>query len=316
MLALKPLTEKSTATAPRVSFGLSDDGIVTVYGDARQRTIYSIDALDLSITRHIPEDAEISGEDILVLGYTSYLYALRLGDTRMMRRLTSVSRDVVTRTRDSMFMSFDMVKYKMATLRCVIQRLTPQDYLKVEKHFVACGLRREDAVLYYLLYNNNDVQKFVKLLQTIEDDSFSLEVDTLAKEVAISSKTYSEFEKTATYWTNKRLRFIISSNRYHFTQVRNDLCDRAIAAYYWVRPFYSKLHATNYAKRGLDNASKEMIKYYNDPSRARLIKNDDGTFENVIRDITDDVYATLANFREEEDLLIEAIDAKREGLEY
>src|ERR1051325_3346248 len=125
-VAMKPLTERSNDVS-KVAFCLNGDGIVTLAGDNRRKIIYAIDATDLSIVRHIPNDADINGSDIVTLAYLSYLYTLRLADTRMMRRLTSVPREVITTTRDNVFMSYDMVKYKIATIRCVLQRLTPND---------------------------------------------------------------------------------------------------------------------------------------------------------------------------------------------
>ena len=310
MLAMRALTEKSTNTKDRISFCLNGDGIAIIHGTDRVRTTYAVDATDLSIVRHIPHDIDMTGEDILILAYLSYLYALRLADTRMMRRLTNVDRTVVVATRDSMFTSFDMVRYKIATLRCIAQRLTPQDSRLVERHFIACGLKREDAILYYLLYNNNDIQEFVEHVRKIEDSSFVLDVETLPKEID-DRKVYSEFEKTATYHTNKSLRFIATGNNLSFTDVRDELKLRAIQAYYWVRPFYSKLHAINYAKSGLNGYRMVLIEYYNKPERARLVRDDQGNFINTIREITEDVFSSV-DIYENENSLIEYIDEKRQ----
>ena len=310
MLAMCSLTERSTQQRDRVSFCLNGDGIAIVYGTQRLKTTYAIDATDLSIVKHIPTNTDMTGEDILILAYLSYLYALRLADTRMMRRLTKVDRTVVVATRDNMFMSFDMVRYKIATLRCIAQRLTPDNSVMVEHHFMACGLKREDAILYYLLYNNNDIQELVEHVRKIEDPSFVLSVTTLPNEID-DVKVWSEFEKTATYHTNKSLRFIVTGNNLSFTDIRDELKLRAIQAYYWVRPFYSKLHAINYAKSGLNGYRMVLIDYYNKPERARIVRDDQGNFSNVIRDITEDVFASV-DIYEQENNLIDYIDEKRQ----
>jgi len=309
MLAMRPLTERSTETLDRISFCLNGSGIVILHGVERTKITYAIDATDLSIVKHIPCDVDVTGEDILNLAYLSYLYALRLADTRMMRRLTKVDRSVVTTTRDNVFLSFDMVKYKIATLRCVIQQLTPEQSERVERNFIACGLKREDAILYYLLYNNNDVQEFIEHIRKIEDRTFTLDVNALPLELE-DRKINSEFEKTATYHTNASLRFIVTGNNWSFNDIRNELKLRAVQAYYWVRPFYTQLHSINYAKASLNGYRMELIKYYNQPERARIVRDEQGNFQNVIREITEDVFSAV-DIYEQENNMIEYLDYKR-----
>lgn len=304
---LMPLTEKSTDNNFKLAFCLTDNGILTVSGRERKRTVHGVDVTNLSIIKHIPHDESLNCDDLLVLGYLSYLYILRLVDTRTIRRLTKVPRHVVSQTRDTLFRTYDIVRYKIATMRCVYQSLTPKHKTAVEQQFMACGLRRTDAVLYYLLYDNNDIQQFIKSLQSIEDTKFVLDVDTLSRELYWDRSTNKEFEKAATYNTNK-IRFIHTSNRYDFLDQRNDLKAHAIQAYYWVRPFYNKLHATNYAKNALRGYSQVLIDYHNKDERSRLIKTEDG-YDNVIRDLTPDIYAGDSLF-EIEDQMVDYLDEK------
>ena len=308
---MKLLTDTAKTADRGVAYCLTDDGIVTLSGLERHRRVYGVDTTDLSITRHIPS-TELNGEDIFVLAYLSYLYTLRLADTRMMRRLTKVDRKVVTQTKDNVFMSPDMVKYKIATLRCVVQQLTPNDYKQVEKHFVECGLNRVDAILYYLLYDNNDVQEFIKQIALIEDLKFSLSVDVLSRELDKNPKNFHEFEKTATYFTRSKLLFICHGNRFDFNDLKHDLIERAVQAYYWVRPFYNVLHAVNYAKSAIRGFQNCLIEYYNEEDRRRTFADSESPtgYSNVIRDYTDDVLAK-ASINETENAMLEYLDYMR-----
>lgn len=305
---LIPLTEKSTDNNHKLAFCLTDDGIITVSGKKRVRTVHGVDVTSLSIIKHIPHDDSLTCDDLLILGYLSFLYTLRLVDTRDMRRLTKVPRDVVTKTKDSIFRSYDLVRYKIATLRCVYRSLTPSNKTEVEKQFMACGLKRGDAVLYYLMYDNNDIMQFVQSLEAIEDTKFVLDVNTLALELEFDKKINKEFEKAATYHANT-IRFIATSNRMDFLDLRNDLKTHAIQSYYWVRPFYGKLHAVNYAKLAVRGYAQVMIDYYNKDERSRLVKTAEGGYDNIIRDLTPDMHAGDSIY-EVEDQMIEYLDEK------
>ena len=122
---LLPLTDKSSEKSYKLAFCLNNEGIVTVSGKNRVKRVHGVDVTSLSIVKHIPVDDSITQEDILILAYLAYLYTLRVVDTRAMRRLTKVPRQVVTDTKDSIFRSYDIVRYKIATLRCVYRSLSP-----------------------------------------------------------------------------------------------------------------------------------------------------------------------------------------------
>ena len=304
MQVMRSLTEANTAEHPRIAFCLNGDGIVTLSGEARHRRVYAIDATELTIAKHIHAEEDITGEDVFIMSYLSYLYTLRLADTRKMRRLTKVSREVVTETKDKLFLSIDMVKYKIATMRCVAQKLTPANNLAIEQHFLDCGLRHEDATLYHVLYDNNDVQDFVKIMSTIEDKTFKLSVGSLSQE--LTKETISEFEKTANWFTRSKLRFIAHGNRFDYTDIQRDLFLRSIQAYYWVRPFFNQLHAVNYAKSSIRGYTQCLIEYYNKEDRRRTISTENG-YDNVVRDITDEVFARIDR-NEVEENMIEYLD--------
>ena len=305
---LLPLTDKSSENSYKLSFCLNDEGIVTISGKKRVKKVHGVNVTDLSIVKHIPFDESLSQEDIFVLAYLAYLYTLRVVDTRTMRRLTKVPRQVVTDTKDNIFRSYDIVRYKIATLRCVYRSLTPKNPREVEQQFLACGLKATDAVLYYLMYDNNDIQTFVKSIETMEDTKFVLSINTLERELETDIKINKEFEKTAAYFTWKTLMFIVYGNNFTFEDIRNDLKTHAIQSYYWVRPFYSKLHAINYAKNSIRGYTQVLIDYYNKEDRRRIFATENG-YDNVIRDLTPDI-VVYDNAFDVEEQIVEYLDEK------
>ena len=121
----------------------------------------------------------------------------------------------------------------------------------------------------------------------MEDTRFVLSNNTLSEEID-NKRTHSEIEKAATYHANT-IRFVAYGNRFDFVDLRNDLKTHAIQSYYWVRPFYNKEHALNYAKNSVRGYTHVTRDYYNKEDRQRIIVTEDG-YDNVIRDLSPDVY--------------------------
>lgn len=309
---MKPLTVPSCTDQPRVAFRMTDSGLVTLSGRRRERRLYDIDINRWSLTRHIPnKEHSIDSYDTVNLAYLGYLYTLRLADTKMIRRLTKVHKDVVTETKDNIFKSGDILQYKIATMRCAIDQLTPSNTYKIEKHFVACGLTSDDAILYHLLYHNHDLERFLDLLQEITDLVFTLDVDTLRNEIFTHKKALSEFNKQANYFAYRKLKFIASGNRFDVTDMKQDLLERGIQSYYWVRPFYSVEHAINYAKRSMHGYMNVLIAYYNHEDRRRLSEDTGFGSDNVLRSFDDNEEGFASTFSTEEDAMISYLDYKR-----
>jgi hypothetical protein len=305
MLPILPLTEKSTQERPRAGVGIADKGIVLYSGKKRERHVYGINIMDLSLVQHIPQETSMSGRDMLILIYSSYLYILRLTNTRSMRRLTSVPRNVVTETKENVFGSFDIISYKIATLRCLCKGLSPDDAHEVEEEFQKCGLRKVDATLYFMLHLNDDAIDLVKSLKTVEDKSFVLSNNTIPEE--IDDYVLKELRKAANY-NAYGIRFIAHANRMQIEDLTLDLMSRAIQAYYWVRPFYSKEHAVNYGKRACHGYAQNLREFYQSPDRARAINTGEG-YDNTIRDIDDNMHM-YDSYTEEENRIIDYLDYK------
>jgi hypothetical protein len=154
------------------------------------------------------------------------------------------------------------------------------------------GLKREDRILYAFLYYNNDVAKFVKLLRTVED-GIALTPNALKDE--IQGTTYKRMRNAASSLAARKLSFIAKGNRFENKDLASDLLMRGVQAYYWVRPFYNKLHAINYACHAMDGWSKCLIKHYTDPQRARIVESGGG-YENTVTEIVGDAFTD--NFSE------------------
>lgn len=271
------------------------------------REYYSLDLNRVGLRRHIP-DQFITDSNLLRLIYQLYMYTLRLSDTTDIKKLRFLSKEDASSIRLAVFSSFDLVSYKIATLRCFYRRLKPSVHMdKIIEMFKAEGLSRYDAILYCLLYHN-DLHAFADLISKIEDDSepFLLSSKTLTLEVS-EPATYKKFRNWASSVTARKLEFIYSGNRYEHTDLQNELVTRACQAYYWVRPFYSKAHAANYATAAINGYSQILITHYTHPDRQRTFATATG-YDNTIIGITENEPG-LAGFCE--DSMLTYIDLKR-----
>jgi len=313
MHVMRALTERSTDEKSRVAFRVRSDGLVVLVGLYREKHIYSVDLNRLSMMRHIPADMDTNDLDdyeIVRLLYQSYLYALRLSNTKTMRRLTSVPKDLVTGVRDNLFMSRDLLRYKIATMRCVIENLSPRDVQRIEYHFKACELTSDDTIFYHLLVHNQDADEFAKIIKTCTDEKFVVSIDTIPHELETNKKAYQAINKQSAYFAFKKLAFIATGNRFNPADLQQDLLTRAVQAYYWVRPFYSVEHAINYAKRALHGYKNCLIDYYNDDCRRRITEDVGYGSTNTICDF-DDGQSYADNGRNAyEDAMIEMLDMK------
>ena len=262
--------------------------------------------MSLGIAKHIPGYKTKNPRDVLRMGYCLYKYALRLSLVSDMKKLQAVPSSEITAIKDSIFTSYDLVLYKLATIRCVLKKLNPaNDWDGIGRIFEEYGLRREDRLLYAFLYYNGDAARLISALKKVED-GFPLTVDALRKEIAEPS-TYRRIRNAASHYSSKKLTFIAKGNRFDKKDMASDLMLRGVQAYYWVRPFYSKLHAINYACSAMQGWTQCLISYYTDESRARIYSTPEG-YENITRDITEDM-SFSDNFNE--DCMALYIDYKR-----
>jgi hypothetical protein len=320
MHAMKALTERSTEDKKRVAFRMGSNGLVVLVGMYREKHIYTVDINRLSMMKHIPTNIGVDvhalqDDEIIRLIYQAYLYALRLSNTKTMRRLTTVPKDLVTGMKDSLFMSRDILRYKIATMRCVLEDLTPRDVPRIEQHFKACELTADDTIFFHLLYHNQDLDEFRKLIQLCSDDRFVVDIKSIPLELELNTKGLNAIKKQASYFAYRKLKFIANGQRFHSDDMLQDLVERATQAYYWVRPFYTIEHAINYAKRAMHGHMNCLIAYYNDDCRRRITEDVGFGSTNTSCDYSDEQsYADTQSRNFMEDAMIEFIDMKKNVL--
>lgn len=268
--------------------------LIVVVG--KERRIFPIDPLSLGIMSNIPGYKDKNPRDMLRLAYCLYKYTLRLAMVTDMKKLRAVPTNEITAIKDNIFTSYDLVLYKLATIKCVMRKLHPVEHWDlIGSVFEHYGLKREDRILYVFLYYNNDIPAFIKMLRSVED-GIPLHANALRDEVSESTSAYKRMRNNASSIAARKLAFIARGNRFDNKDLANDLMMRGIQAYYWVRPFYNKLHAINYACHAMDGWSKCLIKHYTDPSRARIVSSVDG-YDNTVVELTGDL-AFTDNFNE------------------
>jgi len=256
--------------------------ILVVIG--KDRYTYNVDPMQLGIMKHIPDFKNKNPRELLRMGYCLYKYALRLSRVTDMKKLQAVDLSEITAIKDSIFTSYDLVLYKMATIKCMLQKYHPvKHWVEIGDVFESYGLLRADRLLYCFLYHSGDMATMAKMLQSVED-GFPLTPTALTAEINESS-TYTRIRNAASHYSSKKLTFIAKGNRFEKKDMAADLQLRGIQAYYWVRPYYNKLHAINYACSAMLGWTMCLIDHYTDPERARIYATPEG-YENITMDMT------------------------------
>lgn len=253
--------------------------VVVVVG--KQRYTYAVDPFKLQIVnKHLPVKEKRHPRNVLRMAYCLYKYTLRLSRVSDMKKLHAVDSSEITDIKNSIFSSYDMVTYKLATIKCVLKALHPtRDWEKIGDIFESYGIDRNDRILYCFLYHNKDISLFIDMLKGVQD-GVGLSEDSLRKEVDEGTTAYRRMRNAASSYASKKLTFIAKGNRFESKDMARDLLMRGIQAYYWVRPFYSKAHAINYACSAMKGWALCLIEYYTDPVRARVYTTPDG-YENA-----------------------------------
>lgn len=304
-----PMTKSALQTLQgNAFFRLRENRVIVIaVNNKKGRNLFPFDITQSSMVKHIVGHKNIESQDLTFLVYMMYLFTLRLVFNRRIKKFSKLDKSIVDDSRDKLFNSFDLVRYKIATMKCIVRKYNPNKHLKeINDVFESCDLSREDGVLYCLAYYNGDIERFKELMDTVED-KFVLSCEALHRETE-DPKFYKEIRNAASYWASKKLSFVANGNRYTIEDFRHDLMMRSIQAYYWVRPFYNSLHATNYAKRAIQGQTFCLIDYYTDETRARTRSLGDNGYENTIVQLTEENDALDGYL---EDHLIHMIDTKK-----
>ena len=290
--------------------------VIAAGRNKHDRHIFPFNINESSMMKHIANHKDIDSQNLVFITYMMYLFTLRLIFNRRIKKFSKLDTSIVDSVRESIFSSFDLVRYKIATMKCIVRNVHPEkDIDKIGDIFESTGLSREDRVWYCMAYYNGDLDAFKKMMHEVED-KFVLSTEVLRRETD-DPKFFKEIRNTASYFASNKIAFIAHGNRFTVEDLRHDLMMRATQAYYWVRPFYSKLHALNYAKRAIQGWAWCLKDHYNDPSRERTRPDGYGGHENTIVQLTEENDTATDGYTE--DHLIYLIDAKRalrkEGIE-
>ena len=296
---LRKLKEEETSA----KFAIKTENEVIVSAGKRKH-IYAADTSQLGILQHVPQEARGNSHAMVRLAYALYLYTLRIGDFNDMRRLHSVDATFMSGIKDSLFGSYNLVLYKLATIRCLLKHYNPnQHWHQIGDVFEGYGLNREDRLLYAFFYHN-DADRFINLLSKVEDP-ISLKIDGLKREVEDKS-VFTRLNKASISYSSYKLSFVAKGNRFDVKDMAADLRLRGVQAYYWVRPFYDRPHAINYACSAMRGWTNCLIDHYTDPSRERIRSTDEG-FENTVTDYSPGGHSDHFS----EDCMLTMIDIKR-----
>lgn len=278
MKKLVPLT----AVRKEALFHINEEReLIIRCGKRGERFVYVINLSNVHLFRHIPADLHLHDADVLRIIYVLFKYALRIGDSRELRKFKCLPKHVLPSIRDAVFASKEMLELKLATIACLMQDFVPNKHLgQIRQVFRAYNLSKDDALLYALLFHNGDLVNFVQELKMV-DEGFDLTVEALKSEVS-TPEVQKKLRSYASFWAYKKLRFVYLGNNLTIEDMVNELMLRAIQAYYWVRPFYTRSHALNYAARSIEKQTLNIIRHYNAPERERVVSQADGTYTNTI----------------------------------
>lgn len=273
---------------------------------AEGRYVYVTNLSNISLYEFIPKDIVIKDADLLRIMYVLYKYALKIGDSRELRKFQCLPKPILPSIREAFFSSKEMLNFKLATIHCLVNGYIPNKHLdRIQKAFKKFDLTKDDAIMYTLLFHNGDLSEIEKRLEEVED-GFVISYESVRSE--LQAPQLAKMRQHAISHAYRKLRFIYEGNRLAMDDMINELILRAVQSYYWVRPYFNKAHALNYALSSMQKCALNIIRHYTDPCRARVV-NDGGGFTNVITDFGS--YVPSDNFTEDAMLLyIDAIRGK------
>lgn len=279
--------------------------IITVKVGNKEQ-IHSFNMMESSIATRIPNYLTLSPESVIRFSYKLVCFACRIIGASETKQLPGISKEHLMDVKERFYASDTCAQVKIAVLRCLVRKLKPFDLIAISDEFEGCGLARTDRIFYTLLWDTGHINLVIDMFKTAVENAEKCELSFNAIKAELNKEYMDSLFKTAMFFTTRKLRFIVLSNRMSFNDMAAELVSRAIPAYYWVRPYYTRKHALNYTKQAIRGWVQRTIQYYTDPSRARMIKDGQG-HTNVTRDLDE---STLSDCYSE-DKLIEHIDNKR-----
>ena len=181
---------------------------------------------------------------------------------------------------------------KLLLLRCVAKRVQNMQ-VKLDQEIATNGLCAADKALYYHLDDMELRNVVIDILGKIPGGSVP-SIKTVQKECQQCIVNTLQF---ISKFVAKKLRFIYDSNKLQHADFVNELQFEIIRKFYMSTPFLSPLHRENTIKRAAHNYGMNLIKYYTNPERSRIVK-ENGGYTNRIQGFANESYdgAEVNNF--------------------
>lgn len=179
------------------------------------------------------------------------------------------------------FGSFDTLRLRLAVTSMLLRQI--EGHADAIRNMKALGFGREEALLYVeLLADDNARRAAFNGLEPLMDPKVKADFTLDPKVIALQMVEDFESRKMAAAARAKvhRLRVFAKHNRFDRDDMANEVLSRAVGYYYLSRPFKTRLHAQNMAKSAMDGRVSQLIKYYTNPDRARIVK--DGVGSSVV----------------------------------
>lgn len=176
------------------------------------------------------------------------------------------------------FNSFDTLRLRLAVTNMLLRQV--EGHIEAIRGMKSFGFGREEALLYVeMLADDNARRAAFNAMEPLTDPKINADLTFDPKLIALQMAEDFDKRKMAAAARAKvhRLRVFVEHNRFDRTDMINEVLSRAVGYYYLSRPFKTRLHAQNMAKSAMDGRVSQLIKYFKDPSRARIVKDGVGS---------------------------------------
>lgn len=187
-----------------------------------------------------------------------------------------------------LFPLFDCVTLRCAWLTAALNQIDTAR--SAERVFKRYALDESYASLYMAFVDDaSAVSELVEACEVFRDPAvmrdFTLNHTLIQAQAAIDFKRFNLWAAARAKASHK-LSFVVKYSGVSRDDLANDLLTRAMGYYYRARPFKHRLHAANVAKAAMDGGVQQMLAYYTDTSRARIVADGTDGYKTTIVPLT------------------------------
>lgn len=188
----------------------------------------------------------------------------------------------------SIFPLFDCVTLRCAWLTAALNQI--DTHRSAERVFMRYALSDEYARLYMAFVDDaSAVSDMVGACEVFRDPAvlldFTLDHRLIQAQADIDFKRFKLWPAARAKASHKPA-FIAKYCGVSRDDLANDLIARAMGYYYRARPFKHRLHAANVAKAAMDGGVQQMLAYYTDASRARIVADGSDGYKTTLVPLT------------------------------